>query len=72
MEPTASTFTAGQALYPLAILALGALVKWWMRGTEKSLEAVAASVAKLVETVHDHGERLAVLESQVEDLRKRP
>lgn len=59
-----------QVLYPIMIIALGALVKWWMSGTERSIKAVAESVGKIADKQNSQGQDIAVLEERIEQLRK--
>lgn len=63
MDVAQAGVSAAQVLYPLAILALGALVKWWMRGTEQSVQRVAASVERVVDQQVVHGRDIAVLQA---------
>lgn len=62
----------------ILIPALGALVKWWMSSSEKSIAAIAASIEKLTDSVGEHGKTIAVLEAhreqhtkEIEGLRNR-
>jgi hypothetical protein len=56
----------GIALFPLAILALGALVKWWMSSTERAITAVVQEMKRLVDTVGVHATEIAVLKAKRE------
>ena len=62
--------SAGQlSIYGIAIVALGVMVKWWMRGTERSVANVAASVADLVKAVGGMGNEVARLDERLKQLR---
>lgn len=53
----------------VAIPALGALVKWWMSGTERSIKAVAEQMQLVVAKLGDHERQLGVLEERTSQLR---
>lgn len=69
-DVAAATLSPGQlALYPLAIIALGALVKWWMSGTERAIQAVAIEVKLVVATQGEQGKELARMDERLKALR---
>lgn len=53
----------------VAIPSLGALVKWWMSGTERSIKAVAEQMQLVVAKLGDHERQLGVLEERTSQLR---
>lgn len=66
-ELAASELSTGQlALYPLAILALAGLVKWWMSGTEKSIQSIADDVKAIASVQSLQGKDIAVLQAHRE------
>ena len=50
---------------------IGFLSAIWMRSVREEIRGLHGDVKELVKTVSDHGERIAVLEAQVGDLRGR-
>lgn len=54
----------------VAIPALGALVKWWMSGTERSIKAVAEEMRLAVAQLGHHERQLGVLEERSARLRE--
>lgn len=69
-EIDATSVTTAQVLYPIAMLALGALVKWWMSGTVRSIRAVADDVKTIVDRLGDHDRQLGVFEERTQQLRR--
>lgn len=68
-EITSSSLTAGAALYPLAIIALGVLVKWWMRDLVDSVRKVAEEVKQVVATQGALGQEMARMDERMKALR---
>lgn len=48
----------------VAIPALGALVKWWMSGTERAIKAVVEQMQLLVAKVGDHERQIGILDER--------
>lgn len=55
--------SASTVLYPVAMVALGALVKWWMAGTQRSIKELVDDFKKFLEAQGVLSARVGVLEA---------